>query len=918
MVLISVLAQRFDVAISSFKQLCRLEDRTESTSSQSDGAGQELAYINSLLLHGLVQANLFYEAHELKTYLMKDTSVVVDIPTSTAVVPQGPNLEDNLEYNNIQHGANFLSMERASLAVLESPCSRSSRLKRETLVQAKQQFDVVLDNLVRRATPTTPARTMDDFRKSWKLYDSAVALASTPRQSKFHSSNNGRATAMDYPEYEKRKHLNLHINVSKADSFLTRNDQPDDDRTQSHSCRDGKTASNAHIYRSQASMLPEDRLHTTSNGIQELLRTHGETMAPQPTCDATSPASVSTMSQSNFGTPTARYSARLKGTVNHVASSSISDETQWLTFRHGRQTPSPNYNDRVTSPNDAQTKLLAPTLLSPNTLLSDDKVLPANCYGTCSIASEDSQSFMGYGLLTHSASKETSSTCSTVDESTAQCSPPRRKLVSTTTSSPTRDRSKSRSSPVEMNPLEDTSSKDSNTLKSTEKSPHSAIQSTKTKSADYNGSEENKHWQMDGYEDFPLHPNLRKGSSWAAEKSVSVGAVANEIQSRVKHGHTLQGRTEYLFLKDGDSTGNGRKYLYSSRSKALILSVSAPNTPADRKRKGELRISTMGEICTSTHTNCNSISFQDTAASIASMSPQSPSPITDSSEQRAINVGKDFHSLGTVGSYDLDKDGRLVEHRVTVPRSKKTASCLSLSKTDYKPSSPLESTDFGHSVPDRSRKQPVSGERLNSRWSSLDEISHSRPPRLGKTLQGLHHDQPQRNESHPAVQSLTDTVFHYRDTLSSGNNTYKSEYLDYDVVHRHVRENFLGGPLSQEDVDPSVTMGSFDIVVDEARPSQQPGSSIHESRGYDLISSHPERLLMNPMRTALHRSSSPRFFKYEQLAYPGPYPAGIQLSHRELYLSDADFKRILGVDKEQWNSLPKWRRILKKREKKLF
>eukprot|EP01036_Dinobryon_divergens_P026672 gene26673-35348_t len=874
MVLISILAQHFDMAVSSFKQLCQLEDRTKSTSSQSEGVGQELTYINSLLLHSLVEANLLYEAHKLKEYLSKNTSVMVGIPTSTIIVPEGAKSKDNMEYNRICYGANSPSVESNSVIVFESPCSRSSRLKRETLLQAKQQFDVVLDNLV---APTSTTSTISNTTKG---YDSVATSAPSPLQCKFIAPMNVRATVMNYPECERRKPLNLHINVSKSDHLLMKNDMPAGVNGDNE-----KAALSAHIYRSQSAMVSEGRLHTISNGVEGLLRTHGATSAPHVTCDATSPATISTMSQSNFGTPTARYSARLIETVNHIAGSRISDETQWLTFRHGRQTPSPDYNDR--------TKHHSPTILSPNTL-SDNKVFPRNSYATCSIASEDSQSYMGCGLL--SASKETSTNCSGADESIVQCSPPPRQLESTS-SSPPWDHSKSPLLPIAMNP----SSTHSEGLQITANCPHSAIQATKTGGHSINDKE--KHWQMDGYEDFPLHPNLRKGSSWTAEKSV--GAVVNEIQARVKHGHTLQGRTEYLFLKESDSTGNGRKTLCSSRS----LSVSAPNTPANRNSRDELHTPTTGEVFTSTNTHCNSKYFPTNTTTVASLSLQSPSPITHSSENRSINAGKDLKSLGSVGviTYDLDNEGRLVDHH---PRSKRTASSsLSVSKADYKPSSPLEQTDFGHSGSDGSRKQ-LPDDRSSSRWPALDEISNSRPPRLGKALPGLHNDRPQLNEPHPTVQSLADTVFHYKDILSS--NTYKNEYLDYDVVHRHVRENFLGGPLSQEDVDPSATMGSFDIVVEEASACQQSRSWCC---GEGL---HPERLLIAPSRKPLHHSSSPRFFKYEQLVYPGPYPAGIQLSNRELYLSDADFKHFLGVSKEQWNRLPKWRRILKKRERKLF
>ena len=60
------------------------------------------------------------------------------------------------------------------------------------------------------------------------------------------------------------------------------------------------------------------------------------------------------------------------------------------------------------------------------------------------------------------------------------------------------------------------------------------------------------------------------------------------------------------------------------------------------------------------------------------------------------------------------------------------------------------------------------------------------------------------------------------------------------------------------------------------------------------------------------------FYKHEQLIAPGPYPAGICIRKREIYLAEEEFKKILGVSRSAWDSLPRWKQEQRKRAAKLF
>ena len=52
------------------------------------------------------------------------------------------------------------------------------------------------------------------------------------------------------------------------------------------------------------------------------------------------------------------------------------------------------------------------------------------------------------------------------------------------------------------------------------------------------------------------------------------------------------------------------------------------------------------------------------------------------------------------------------------------------------------------------------------------------------------------------------------------------------------------------------------------------------------------------------------YFPHDALKAPGPYPDGINSAHRELYLADEDFKKLLGVgSKEEFLAFPQWKQV---------
>ena len=59
-------------------------------------------------------------------------------------------------------------------------------------------------------------------------------------------------------------------------------------------------------------------------------------------------------------------------------------------------------------------------------------------------------------------------------------------------------------------------------------------------------------------------------------------------------------------------------------------------------------------------------------------------------------------------------------------------------------------------------------------------------------------------------------------------------------------------------------------------------------------------------------------YSIEELTFPGPYPRDVDIQRRELYLNDYDFKQLLGCTKDEWKSVPPWKKVDLKKKFALF
>jgi len=54
------------------------------------------------------------------------------------------------------------------------------------------------------------------------------------------------------------------------------------------------------------------------------------------------------------------------------------------------------------------------------------------------------------------------------------------------------------------------------------------------------------------------------------------------------------------------------------------------------------------------------------------------------------------------------------------------------------------------------------------------------------------------------------------------------------------------------------------------------------------------------------------------LLCPGPYPEGVDSTMRELYLGDGEFTTVMGISKNEFVKLPRWKQLNLKKSKGLF
>ena len=94
-----------------------------------------------------------------------------------------------------------------------------------------------------------------------------------------------------------------------------------------------------------------------------------------------------------------------------------------------------------------------------------------------------------------------------------------------------------------------------------------------------------------------------------------------------------------------------------------------------------------------------------------------------------------------------------------------------------------------------------------------------------------------------------------------------------------------------------------------------------------VATSHEEKPAVKPVPTSRPKvelkktensSIEGKFFSVGELQAPGPFPDGINVAARELYLHPSDFLSVFGMTKDAFAALPKWKQQNLKKKFKLF
>lgn len=110
-------------------------------------------------------------------------------------------------------------------------------------------------------------------------------------------------------------------------------------------------------------------------------------------------------------------------------------------------------------------------------------------------------------------------------------------------------------------------------------------------------------------------------------------------------------------------------------------------------------------------------------------------------------------------------------------------------------------------------------------------------------------------------------------------------------------------------VDEYVTTSS-DLLVPALRGAPEETTAVPMA----IIKSSSTSFISNSSKA--HRSSE--YYPYALLRTPGPFPVGIDVRYRELYLNDAEFESVFGTLKKNWSSIPLWKQISMKKAAGLF
>lgn len=72
------------------------------------------------------------------------------------------------------------------------------------------------------------------------------------------------------------------------------------------------------------------------------------------------------------------------------------------------------------------------------------------------------------------------------------------------------------------------------------------------------------------------------------------------------------------------------------------------------------------------------------------------------------------------------------------------------------------------------------------------------------------------------------------------------------------------------------------------------------------------------MTAALYTLPGKNAYSYYQLVSTVTWPADVDPTHREEYLNDLEFQRVIGLPYHRYHQLPRWRKEQLKREVDLF
>lgn len=124
--------------------------------------------------------------------------------------------------------------------------------------------------------------------------------------------------------------------------------------------------------------------------------------------------------------------------------------------------------------------------------------------------------------------------------------------------------------------------------------------------------------------------------------------------------------------------------------------------------------------------------------------------------------------------------------------------------------------------------------------------------------------------------------------------------------------------LEEKQASPIKKPGGGGLLGVPAQDANKKRSSVLvNASNYEVFVPEFEEKKAETLQEGFNSHSATNVYPYDLLTKP-PFPADVDINRKEDYLGEADFKKVFGMNKPEFEKLPKWKKTEMKKKAKLF